>query len=369
MKILFNSRGVAFLLGISIALTTTAFLSLVQGVSGPALLVCFVLAFSSSYILISITLEFLVFREVNKVYTMLNKLKRKDLSFVEKQEEPQLVNPFRRITQEIHDYAADKQKEINDLKKMAEFRKEFVANVSHELKTPIFAAQGFVHTLLDGAVENRKFRYKFLKKAAKSLDGLDMLVQDLLTLSQMETGGIKMHYEHFDLLETIRDVFEQLEDDAEKKQIKLVLDAQPSDHTHVYADPHRIYQVMINLVSNAIKYTKKSKSAITVYLKSETGGVTVYVQDHGRGIPAEDIHRIFERFYRVEKSRSKNKGGTGLGLAIVKHVLEAHKTKVNVVSEVGEGSTFSFTLKRGKALRRRTQPSDLVSEADPAQSE
>ena len=362
MQILFNSRGVAVLLGTSIALITTAFLSLVDGVTGYALLVCFMLAFASSYILISITLEFLVFREVNKIYNMLNKLKRKDLSFVEKKEERQLVNPFRRITQEIHDYTADKQKEINDLKKMAEFRKEFVANVSHELKTPIFAAQGFVHTLLDGAVENRKFRYKFLKKAAKSLDGLDVLVQDLLTLSQMETGSIKMHYEHFDLLETVRDVFEQLEDDAEKKEVKLVLDAQPSDHTHVYADPHRIYQVLINLVSNAIKYTKKSKTTITVYIESEVSGVTVFVKDQGRGIPAEDIERIFERFYRVEKSRSKNKGGTGLGLAIVKHILEGHQTKVNVVSEVGTGSTFNFTLKRGKAMRQRTLKKAVMEE-------
>ena len=307
---LFNSRGVAVLLGASIALITTAFLSLMDGVSSYALWVCFALAFASSYILISVTLEFLVFREVHKVYKMLNQLKRKNLSFVEQKEEG-LVNPFRRITQEIRDYTADKQREINDLKKMAEFRKEFVANVSHELKTPIFAAQGFVHTLLDGAVENRKFRYKFLKKAAKSLDGLDVLVQDLLTLSQMETGGIKMHYEHFDLLVTVRDVFEQLEDDAEKKEVKLVLDAAPTDHTHVYADPHRIYQVLINLVSNAIKYTKKSKTTITVYVEDKDSGVTVFVKDQGRGIPAEDIERIFERFYRVEKSRSKNKGGTG----------------------------------------------------------
>ena len=362
MQMLFNSRGVAVLLGVSIALITTAFLSLVDGVPGYALLVSFLLAFSSSYILINIALEFLVFREVNKVYAMLNQLKRKDLSFVEKEEENKFANPFRRITQEIRDYTADKQKEINDLKKMAEFRKEFVANVSHELKTPIFAAQGFVHTLLDGAVENRKFRYKFLKKAAKSLDGLDVLVQDLLTLSQMETGGIKMHYEHFDLLETVRDVFEQLEDDAEKKEVKLSLNATPADHTHVYADPHRIYQVMVNLVSNAIKYTKKSKTTITVYFESVASGVTVFVKDNGRGIPPEDIERIFERFYRVEKSRSKNKGGTGLGLAIVKHILEAHQTKVNVTSEVGVGSIFSFTLKRGKAVHRRTVAKAVVEE-------
>ena len=362
MQRLFNSRGVAVLLGVSIGLITTAFLSLVPGVSGNALLVCFVLAFASSCMLIGIALEFLVFREVDKMYTLLSELKRKDGSFGEKKKENQPINPFRRITQEIHDYTADKQKEINDLKKMAEFRKDFVANVSHELKTPIFAAQGFVHTLLDGAVENRKFRYKFLKKAAKSLDGLDMLVQDLLTLSQMETGGIKMHYEHFDLLETVRDVFEQLEGDAEKKGVKMVLDAQPSDHTHVYADPHRIYQVLINLVSNAIKYTKKSKTTLTVYIESEVSGVTIFVKDQGRGIPAEDIDRIFERFYRVEKSRSKNKGGTGLGLAIVKHILEGHHTKVQVVSEVGKGSTFSFKLKRGKTRQQLTLAKAVAKE-------
>ncbi|MGB3849763.1 MAG: ATP-binding protein [Tunicatimonas sp.] len=363
MQMLFNPRGVAVLLGACIALITVAFQSLIDGITDSALLVGFLLAFSSSYLLISVTLEFLVFREVNKIYHMLNQLKRKDLSFVEDQEEREPVaNPFRRITQEIKDYTADKQREINDLKKMAEFRKEFVANVSHELKTPIFAAQGFVHTLLDGAVENRKFRYKFLKKAAKSLDGLDILVQDLLTLSQMETGGIKMHYEHFDLGEMVNDVFDQLESDAEKKETTLVLDTSQSSFTHVYADRHRIYQVLINLINNAIKYTKQSKTTITVRFISEPEVLTVSIQDHGRGIPPEDIERIFERFYRVEKSRSKNKGGTGLGLAIVKHILEAHQTKVSVESEVGVGSTFSFRLKRGKALRRRAVVQEVAEE-------
>ena len=353
MQILFNARGVAILLGTSIAIITTSFLSLVEGVPTYALVVCFLLSFSSSYILIGVTLEFLVFRELNKVYSMLNKLKRKDLSFVKSEERNTLANPFQRISHEIRDYTAGKQQEINELKKMAEFRKEFIANVSHELKTPIFAAQGFVHTLLDGAVENRKFRYKFLKKAAKSLDGLDILVQDLLTLSQMETGGIRMHYEHFDLSEMVRDVFDQLEDDAEKREVQLVLQIKPDGATHVYADPHRIYQVLTNLISNAIKYTKLSKTKVVVRFEDDDEGLRVSVQDQGRGIPAEDIQRIFERFYRVEKSRSKNKGGTGLGLAIVKHVLEAHQTKVEVSSEVGKGSTFSFRLKRGSALRRQ----------------
>ncbi|MFP4090051.1 MAG: sensor histidine kinase [Cyclobacteriaceae bacterium] len=344
---LFNARGVALLLGICIAAVTTAFLSLVEGVTSTALLVAFILSFSSAYILINITLEFLIFREINKIYSVLDKLKRKDLSFVGERERKRALNPLKQINEEIFEYAANKQKEINDLKKMEEFRREFVANVSHELKTPIFAAQGFVHTLLDGAIDNKKVRLKFLKKAGKSLDGLDRLVQDLLTLSQMETGDIKMQYEHFDIRHIVREVFDQFESEAEKKGITLIMEIKPSDHPYVYADPQRIYQVMINLVSNAIKYTKH-EGEVKVYLRNEPDGVVVHVKDLGRGIPPEDISRIFERFYRVEKSRSKNKGGTGLGLAIVKHIIELHRSKVNVSSEVNKGSVFSFKLPKGK---------------------
>lgn len=364
----FNARGVALLLSISIAIVTTAFLSLVEGVSSTALLVTFFLSFSSSYILINVTLEFLVFREINKIYVALNKLKKRDLSFVDKKHK-KAINPLKRINQEIFDYARDKQREINDLKKMEEFRREFVANISHELKTPIFAAQGFVHTLLDGAVENKKVRYKFLKKAGKSLDGLDMLVQDLLTLSQMETGSIKMHYEHFDIKDVVRDVFEQLENDAEKKGITLILENSRKAHTVVYADQHRIYQVIVNLISNAIKYTKKEDAAlkggkVVVCFESDDESVSVFVRDQGRGIPQEDIDRVFERFYRVEKSRSKNKGGTGLGLAIVKHIIEAHHSKVKVTSKVGEGSEFSFKLPRGNAETAKKKRIKTEAEED-----
>lgn len=344
---LVNARAVALLLGISIAIVTTAFLSLVEGVSMGALLVTLILSFSSSYILINIILEFMIFREINKIYNVLDKLKRKDLSFVDEQERKRALNPLKQINEEIFEYAANKQKEINDLKKMEEFRREFVANVSHELKTPIFAAQGFVHTLLDGAMENKKVRQKFLKKAAKSLDGLDMLVQDLLTLSQMETGDIKMQYEHFDISQTVRDVFEQFEGEAEKKGIELKLQLKPTDQPYVFADAQRIYQVLVNLISNAIKYTKK-EGAVVVYFKNEVDGLVLNVKDHGRGIPPEDIGRIFERFYRVEKSRSKNKGGTGLGLAIVKHIIELHHSRVKVQSEVDKGSVFSFKLPKGE---------------------
>ena len=346
---LINSKAVSLLLGISIAVVTTAFLSLVRDITNTALLVAFILSFSSAYILIKITLDFLIFREIHKIYAALDKLKKKDLSFLEKSSENKFVNPLKRINQEIYTYATVKQQEINDLKELAAFRREFVANISHELKTPIFAAQGFVHTLLDGAIEDKKIRYKFLKKAAKSLDGLDRLVHELLTLSQMETGEIKMHYEHFNILNTIKEVYEQFEEEAGKKNIILLV-KHPENLTkiYVYADSNRILQVLTNLVSNAIKYTRKGGNVETIVDISEKE-IFIAVKDQGKGIPPEDLDRIFERFYRVEKSRSRDKGGTGLGLAIVKHIMEAHGTQVEVNSKVGEGSTFSFRLSRGEA--------------------
>lgn len=343
----FNSRGVSLLLAISIATVTTAFLSLV-GVTKTALLVTFILSFSSGYILIKIVLDFLIFNELSKLYGVLNKLKKKDLNIKEPSKRT-FLNPLKGLNQEIFTYAVIKQREIDELKKMAAFRREFIADVSHELKTPIFAAQGFVHTLLDGAMEDENVRDKFLKKAAKSLDGLDVLVQDLLTLSQMETGEIKMHRENFNLYETTREIFDQMEDKAEKKEIKLEFAEGTKEKIIIFADQQRIYQVMINLISNAIKYTRDG-GVVTIGFETEKNDILIYVKDNGRGIPKEHITRIFERFYRVEKSRSKDKGGTGLGLAIVKHVIEAHHSTMTVTSTVGKGSIFSFKLPKGKIL-------------------
>lgn len=218
--------------------------------------------------------------------------------------------------------------------------------MSHELKTPIFAAQGFVHTLLDGAVNDKSVRNKFLKKAAKSLDGLDALVQDLLTLSQIETGQIKMHFESIDLAKLTEEVFEQLEDKAKKRNIRLKVETDTRP-VIVYADWQRIFQVMSNLVSNAIKHSYEG-GEVVVWFEIGKKNVTTHVRDYGEGIPAEHLPRIFERFYRVDKSRSREKGGTGLGLAIVKHILENHNTKAEVKSEPEKGSDFSFKLPRYK---------------------
>jgi two-component system phosphate regulon sensor histidine kinase PhoR len=334
----------ALLLAVFIALVTVLFLSLVQSVQQEGLIVAGVISFSGSYLLIYVVLEFLVFREINKIYKMLSKLRKKELGGI-KREKSGALNPLKNINEEISTFALLKQKEIDELRKLEAFRKEFIADISHELKTPIFAAQGFVHTLLDGAIHDKHVRNKFLKKAARSLDGLDILVQDLLTLSQMETGDIKMKFESFYLFALCTEVIDQFEENAQKKEIKLRL-SDPDHKLTVYADYQRITQVVTNLVSNAINYTEKGE--ITVSFDVSKKNVTTFVSDTGEGIPKQHLVRIFERFYRVDKSRSRELGGTGLGLAIVKHILESHGSHAEVESEVGKGSVFSFKLPRSK---------------------
>lgn len=341
----YSSRGLALLLALCIALITTLFLSLFESVNASALLVAFAISFSVAYLLIFVVLEFLIFREINKIYKLMGKLKKKELSKIEKQKSTPL-NPLKTINEDIYSFAELKQKEIDELKKLEAFRREFIADVSHELKTPIFAAQGFVHTLLDGAVNDKNVRTKFLKKAAKSLDGLDMLVQDLLTLSHIETGQIKMHFETIDLYKLTEEVFEQLEEKADKKDVRVRIEGH-HQKVPVYADWQRINQVMTNLISNAIKHSFDG-SEVVVSFDINKKSVVTSVRDSGEGIPKEHQTRIFERFYRVDKSRSREKGGTGLGLAIVKHILDGHNTKAEVESEPGKGSTFSFKLPRVK---------------------
>ncbi len=341
----YSARTMALLLAVFIALVTVLFLSLVQSVDQVGLMVAGLISFSGSYLLIYVVLEFLVFREINKIYKMLEKLRKKELSGINRQKSGAL-NPLKNINEEIYSFAILKQKEIDELKKLEAFRKEFIADVSHELKTPIFAAQGFVHTLLDGAVNDKNVRTRFLKKAAKSLDGLDVLVQDLLTLSQIETGDIKMKFESFDLYKLCAEVVDQFEEKAQKRNLRLKL-VDPHARILVFADWQRITQVVTNLVSNAINYTPEG-GEVTVSFDVTKKNISTFVSDTGEGIPPQHLLRIFERFYRVDKSRSREKGGTGLGLAIVKHILEGHGSHAEVESTVGKGSAFSFKLPRSK---------------------
>ncbi|MEX2335635.1 MAG: ATP-binding protein [Fulvivirga sp.] len=342
----FRSRLIVLLLAVCIALVTTMLLSLFKEVSQIILIATFLISFSASWLLTFFVFEFMIFREIRRINHLFNRVKKEGLAKFDVHKPPAL-SPLKRIYEQISSYVMLKQREVDALKKMETFRREFVANVSHELKTPIFAAQGFVLTLLDGAVKDKSVRNRFLKKAAKSLDGLDMLVQDLLTLSQIETGEIKMHFETFDIKPLVEDVFDQFENKAEKKHIKLKLAKGTPDQVMVLADWQRINQVLVNLIGNAIKYSDKKGGKVTVRFNIDNSYVTTTIKDSGEGIPPEDVNRIFERFYRVDKSRSREKGGTGLGLAIVKHIMEGHNSIVEVKSVLGQGSEFRFKLPKG----------------------
>lgn len=343
-----SPRGLALLLGAGISVLTTIIVSIAIDVTFAEAVVVLITTFVITCAVAFGVMEIFIFREVRQLDDIVDRLREGQLSPEDDESEIRYLKEISVFREEVISFAGRKQEEIERLKKLETFRKEFIANVSHELKTPIFAAQGFLHTLLDGAVNDKTVRMKFLKKAARSLDGLDALVQDLLVLSQIETGQIKMHFEEFDLYNLTEEVFEQFEDKPNRKRIELRIENNNGPFM-VYGDSQRIAQVLTNLVSNAIRHSFDD-SEVVVSFEQSRKYVTVRVKDSGEGIPEEHQSRIFERFYRVDKSRTKDKGkgGTGLGLAIVKHILEGHNTKAEVESELGRGSVFSFKLPRFK---------------------
>jgi two-component system phosphate regulon sensor histidine kinase PhoR len=233
--------------------------------------------------------------------------------------------------------------DIVKLRKLERIRSEFLGNVSHELRTPLFALQGAIETLLNGAVDDPAVNKDFLRKALNQSERLDALLSDLIEISRIESGEMKMSFRYFGLDEFLQQMVAETQAEAKRKNIRLSFSSE-SKAMEVLADKERLKQVLVNLLSNAIKYTE-SGGTVTVSDETVNNHVRISVRDTGCGIPAEHLPRIFERFYRVDKGRSRDVGGTGLGLAIVKHIVEAHGSKVEVQSEVGKGSTFSFTLR------------------------
>ncbi len=359
-------RFVAFVLALSVSGITTAFLSLLPVGVAPLLVVA-TLSFAATFILVYIASEMLIFRQITQIYDALDELKRTDVKVTRKKIKSS-SNPLKQLNDEIFDLASNKQAQINELRQLESFRRDFLADVSHELKTPIFAAQGFVHTLIDGAVDDEAVRDRFLQKAARSLDGLSLLVQDLLTLSKLETGTLKMHASHFDLYPLLIEVFEQLEDKATQRGVDLRLTRKSETSAYVRADRDRIRQVLTNLIENGIHHGRPG-GRMRVNVTFQAQMVQIGVKDDGPGIPAEHINRIFERFYRIEKSRSKDRGGSGLGLAIVKHIVEAHDSFVEVISKPDRGTTFRFRLPLGDPQQEHTPtrparpPADRTSAA------
>jgi two-component system phosphate regulon sensor histidine kinase PhoR len=222
-------------------------------------------------------------------------------------------------------------------------RSQFIANVSHELRTPIFTIQGFLETLLNGAIDDPKVNKNFLQKANQHTANLSNLLNDLIDISMIESGEMRMSYRYFDINAFIIKIISEFNSESEKKNIKLIFNP-VREGLQVFGDKDKLRQVFLNLLQNAIKYT--DEGTIEILIEEEKKFVNISIKDTGIGIPEEDIDRIFERFYRVDKARSRTVGGTGLGLAIVKHIIEAHNSKIVVQSKLGEGSIFSFKLKK-----------------------
>lgn len=235
------------------------------------------------------------------------------------------------------------QNDIENLKKLEQIRTEFLGNVSHELRTPIFAIQGYLETLLSGAINDRNVNRSFLVKANIHTQNLNNLLNDLIDISMIESGQMRLSFRYFPLAEFLENLVSEYQMGAQKKNLNLVL-KEIRPNLQVFGDQTRIRQAIGNLIQNAIKYTEKGE--VEIYVSEENKLCRIFVKDTGIGIPEKDLTRVFERFYRVDKDRSRAVGGTGLGLAIVKHIVEAHGSKVIVESKWGGGSTFSFTLKK-----------------------
>lgn len=306
------------------------------------IIVFFCISFFSSIALLYF-IHLLVFKRINQLFNTVK-------GFRSQSDKPVPLSEFKgneidKLNNEIFAWADDRKNEIERLKKLEVYRKEFLGNVSHELKTPIFNIQGYVLTLLDGGLEDETINRDYLMRAERSIDRMITIIDDLEAISQLETGELQIEPEKFDIVALAKDVCESHEMKATSKGIILTMpgDSRP---LYVFADRFRVRQVLTNLVVNSVKYGKEyGETKIRFYDAGDN--ISIEVADNGLGIAKEHLPRLFERFYRVDKSRSREMGGTGLGLAIVKHILEGHNQSINVMSTEGVGTVFSFTLKKG----------------------
>ncbi|NKI31597.1 sensor histidine kinase [Muricauda sp. DJ-13] len=301
-------------------------------ISGP-------LVFLISLVIIQARVERFIYRRVKKIYDEVSLLESSSFS------SKPVTTDMKTLTEEIGKFAQDKKIEIDTLKIREEYRKDFLGNVSHELKTPLFTVQGYILTLLDGAIKDKKVRDKYLERANKGVERLIYIVKDLDLITKLESGNLNLQQEEFDIIELVQNVFDLLEMRAAKMEISLTFDMD-YEPIFVVGDKEKIQQVLTNLLVNSIKYGHKNGTTEVSIENLVQNKIIVRVTDNGEGIPKQHIPRLFERFYRVDQSGSRKEGGSGLGLSIVKHIIEAHGEKIYVESEEDVGSEFSFTLEK-----------------------
>ncbi|MFN3556336.1 MAG: sensor histidine kinase [Bacteroidales bacterium] len=306
------------------------------------------MVFPISFVIYKFVLDKFIYEKIRLIYKTIH-----DLKAPRKQSRSAIVNKkdiIEETNREVLEWAANKTREIDDLKKLEAYRREFLGNVSHELKTPIFNIQGYVLTLLEGGIEDPEINRKYLERCEQSVDRMISIIQDLEDISRFEAGELRLEFENFDIADLTREVMEFCEIKATEKNIRLFFAQNYENPILVCADRKRIQQVVTNLMVNSIKYgTENGRTKVSFFDMDEN--ILVEITDSGMGIPREELPRVFERFYRGDRSRTRKsgEGGSGLGLAIVKHIIEAHNQTINVRSTLGVGSTFAFTLAKGRA--------------------
>ncbi|MBY0487343.1 MAG: sensor histidine kinase [Flavobacteriaceae bacterium] len=320
-----------------------------------AILLCFFFTFSwqfcslfaisiytFAFFVLQYRVEHFIYRRVKKIYDDVSLLDSTTL-----RSQP-ITTDMATLTREVKKFATDKKLEIETLKVREEYRREFMGNVSHELKTPLFTVQGYLSTLLDGAMKDKDLRKKYLERAEKGVERLIYIVEDLDMISKLEMGDLNLDFTTFNIIEVIQNVFDLLEMQADKKNIILMFDRKYNKQINVFGDKDKIQQVITNLIVNSIKYGKENGTTEVSVEDLVKNKIIVRVRDNGEGIESNNIPRLFERFFRVDKSGARSEGGSGLGLSIVKHIIEGHDEKIYVESEFHKGSEFSFTLEKQK---------------------
>jgi two-component system phosphate regulon sensor histidine kinase PhoR len=320
-------------------------LILLKHFDGLRALITFILVLLAGYLIVRFVINRFIYEKIKLIYKTiydLNKPKSTLKSFLASDS-----NALEKVNREVIDWAETQKSEIELLKEQELYRRDFLGNVSHELKTPIFNIQGYVHTLLDGGLEDEEINRKFLKRAEKSIERLISVVEDLDSISNLESGRLEMNLERINIVELAKEVMEMEEMKADQRNMTIKFSERYDKPVHVMADGHQIRQVYINLMDNSIKYGNK-KGTVKLGFHDMDEHILCEVTDDGPGIEAKHLPRIFERFYRIDKARDRNAGGSGLGLAIVKHIIEAHDQILKVHSQTGEnhGTKITFTLRK-----------------------
>lgn len=311
----------------------------------PVFVVATITFFTVAYFSIMYIIRKYVIDRIKPLYNTIRDLPLSGKKMDEKINDPHSL--LKNAKYEVEQWAKTQLKEIERLKELEKYRKDFVGNVSHELKTPIFNIQGYVLTLLEGGLEDPKINHLYLKRTEKSIDRMVSIVEDLESITKLESGELQLNFTKFDIVKTAEEVIEMEHWQAADRKITVKIVDRPEKPVYVKADKKRILEVLTNLIVNGIKYGKK-KGYVHIRFHDFEENIIVEVSDNGIGIDKKDLPRIFERFFRVDKSRSREQGGTGLGLSIVKHIIEAHNQSINVRSIIDQGTTFNFTLEKAK---------------------